>query len=550
MKLVIIGGVAGGASAAARARRLSEEAQIVVIERGSNPSFANCGLPYYIGGIIEDWDKLLVASKGRLEQWYRLEVRARQEAIRIDRSNKKVLVRNLADGTEYAESYDKLLLSPGAAALRPPIPGSNLPGVFTLRSLDDAEAIAAALSSAASRAVVVGAGFIGMELAENLRRRGLETTVVELLDQVLPQWDREMTVPVAEQLVSNGVALKLNSKAERIEQASGGLRVRLSSGESLDADMVIFGVGVRPEVTLAAEAGIELGELGGIKVDTHMRSSDPDIYAVGDAVEVYDYVTGQPTLVALAGPASRQGRIAADNIFGRDSQYRGTQGTAIVRVFDCTIASTGLTEKALRKLGHAYEKVYVHVPDHASYYPGATRISLKLLFDPSTGHIIGAQAVGGNGVDKRIDVLATALQAHMTVFDLEEAELAYAPQFGSAKDPVNMIGFVAAGCVRGDQVLVHAEQLKDLPADKTQLLDVRMPAELAGGTIPGSINVPLGQLRNRLDELARDKRIIVFCQVGMRGYVAARILRQHGFDAMNLSGGYTTYRQVCGKYPG
>jgi len=550
MKVVIIGGVAGGASAAARARRLAEEAEIVVIERGSEPSFANCGLPYYIGGIIEERGKLLVATKQRLEQWYRLDVRTRQEAVRIDRANKKVLVRKLADGSEYEESYDKLILSPGAAALRPPIPGADLPGVFTLRSLDDADAIAAAVGSTASRAVVIGAGFVGLELAENLRRRRLETTVVELLDQVLPQWDREMTVPVAEQLAGNGVGLKLNTKAERIERAGGALRAALSSGESIEADVVVFGVGVRPEVTLAKDAGLELGQLGGIKVDKHMRTSDPDIYAVGDAVEVYDYVTGQPALVALAGPASRQGRIAADNIFGRNSEYRGTQGTAIVRVFDSTIAATGLTEKALRKLGRSYQKVYVHVPDHAAYYPGATRMCLKLLFDPSSGQILGAQAVGGNGVDKRIDVLATALQARMTVFDLEEAELAYAPQFGSAKDPINMAGFVAAGYLRGDQLLVHADQLKELPADKTLLLDVRMPAELARGTIPGSINIPLPQLRSRIDELPRDKQIVAFCQVGMRGYLATRILRQRGFDAVNLSGGYTTYRHVCGEYPG
>jgi NADPH-dependent 2,4-dienoyl-CoA reductase/sulfur reductase-like enzyme/rhodanese-related sulfurtransferase len=461
-----------------------------------------------------------------------------------------VLVRNLADGSEYRESYDKLLLSPGAAPLRPPIPGADLPGVFALRNLDDADAITEAIVAGARHALVVGAGFIGLELAENLRQRGLETTLVELLDQVLPQWDREMTVPVAEQLVSNGVTLKLSAKAERIERAGERLKVSLSSGESIEADLVVFGVGVRPEVMLAKEADLELGQFGGIKVDSRMRTSDPDIYAVGDAVEVYDYVTGQPTWVALAGPASRQGRIAADNIFARDSQYRGTQGTAIVRVFDCTIASTGLTEKALRKLGQNYEKAYVHVFDHAGYYPGASRMCLKLLFHPSTGHILGAQAVGGNGVDKRIDVLAIALQGRMTVFDLEEAELAYAPQFGAAKDPVNMAGFVAAGAVRGDQVLVHADQLNELSAGGAMLLDVRMPAEVARGTIPGSVNIPLPELRGRINELPRDKKIVAFCQVGMRGYLATRILRQRGFDAANLSGGYATYSHVCGEYPG
>ncbi len=549
MKLVVVGGVAGGASAAARARRLSEDAEIVVFERGEHPSFANCGLPYYVGGVIAQRSQLLVAPRERLEKWYGLDVRTRHEVVAIDRAAKKVRVRNLATGSEYEETYDKLVLAPGAVPVRPPIPGAELPGVHYLRSLEDVDRLHEAVSRGASRAVVIGAGFIGLEVAENLVRRGVETTVVELLDQVLPPWDREMTVPIARALVDHGVRLRLSVSADRIEQTDDRLQVTLASGERLEADLVVMSVGVRPNTELARKAGLELGPTGAILVNEHMQTSDPDIYAVGDAVQVVQFVSGQPAHIPLAGPANRQGRIAADHIFGRDSRFRGTQGTSIVGLFGRQIALTGLSEKAAQRAGLSYEKVYIHPLHHAGYYPGAEPMTLKLLFDPADGRVLGAQAVGGQGVDKRIDVLSVAVQAGLTVFDLEEAELAYAPQFGSAKDPVNMLGFVAAGVVRGDQPVFHADQLRQPLPDDVVLLDVRTAPEFAAGTIPGSLHIPLHELRDRLNELPKDKRIVVFCKVGFRGYLATRILLQRGFRAANLSGGYWTYQHVCGEYP-
>lgn len=551
MKLVIVGGVAGGASAAARARRLCEEAEIVLFERGPDVSFANCGLPYYLGGEIAERARLLVVTPERLKERYRLDVRTRTAVEAIDRKVKKVRVRDLARGREYEEPYDKLILAPGAAPIRPPLPGIDLAGVFTLRNLQDADRIKATLDRGAGPAVVIGAGFIGLELVENLVRRGVPTTVVELQDQVLPPFDREMTAPVAGQLAAHGVPLLLGESAEAFEPAGDGLTVRLRSGRRLPAGLVVVGVGVRPENKLAVEAGLEVGPRGGIRVNEHMQTSDPDVYAVGDAVEVKDFVTGEPTQVPLAGPANRQGRIAADHVFGRDSRYRGTQGTAVVRVFDVTAALTGASEKTLRRLGRPYRKVYVHPAHHAGYYPGAQAMALKLLFDPHTGKVLGAQAVGGAGVDKRIDVLAVAIQVGMTVFDLEEAELAYSPQYGSAKDPVNMAGFVAGGLLREDQPQLSVEELADgngaAAADGHPfLLDVRTPAEFAAGHIPGAVNVPVDELRSRLGELPRDRRIAVYCQVGQRGYLATRILRQAGLQAANLGGGFQTYRLFDG----
>lgn len=559
MKIAIVGGVAGGASAAARARRLSEEAEIIVFERGPEPSFANCGLPYYVGGQIADRDKLLVAPKQRLIERHRLDVRVRQSVEVVDHQRKRLTVKILADGTTYEESYDKLILAPGAAPLRPPIPGIDLPGIYTLRDLRDADRLHEVVAGARS-AVIVGAGFIGLEMAENLVHRGIETTVVELVDQVLPPWDREMTIPIAEHLVEKGVRLVLSDSAEEFAPIlPKGLTVRLKSGDELDADFVVLSVGVRPENSLATVAGLEVGPRGGIRVNKHMQTSDPDIYAVGDAVEVRDFVTGDPTQIPLAGPANRQGRIAADHIFGRESSYRGTQGTAVVGVFDMAAAMTGLSEKALKRVGRAYEKIYLHPTQHAGYYPGAEQMSLKLLFDPRDGRVLGAQAVGRAGVDKRIDVLAMAIQAGMTVFDLEEVELAYAPQFGAAKDPINMAGFIAAGVVRGDCAIVHATDLltsaslaesgsvePDTIAKEPVLVDVRGPDEFACGHIPGAVNIPLEELRERLGELAAataKQRVIAYCQVGQRGYLATRILTQAGFNAANLSGGYVTYCQ-------
>ena len=545
MKLVIVGGVAGGASAAARARRLAEDAEIVVLERGPDVSFANCGLPYYVGGEIRPRDKLLVTTPQRLRERFRLDVRTRSNVESIDRAAKTVHVRELDTGREYDEPYDALLLAPGAAPLRPPLPGVDSPAVLTLRNLDDVDRIAARVDAAA-RVVVVGAGFIGLELAENLVKRGRATTVVELQDQVLPPLDREMTTPIVATLRERGVEVLLGESAAAFEPDGSGVVVALQSGRRLPADLVILGVGVRPESRLAADAGLDVGPRGGIRVDERLRTSDPAIWAVGDAIEVRDTVTGGAVQVPLAGPANRQGRIAADNIFrgagGPTSRYRGTQGTAIVGVFDRVAACTGTAEKTLRRLGLPYRKVYVHPAHHAGYYPGAEGMTLKILFDPISGRILGAQAVGGAGVDKRIDVLAVAIQAGMTVFDLEEMELCYAPQFGSAKDPVNMAGFVAAGLLRGEHPQADMEVALDGPPDaSTILLDVRTAQEYAEGHLPNARNVPVDELRHRLGELPRDRRILAYCQVGQRGYIATRILLQQGFDAANLGGGYRTF---------
>ncbi|HZZ77487.1 MAG TPA: FAD-dependent oxidoreductase, partial [Gemmataceae bacterium] len=487
MKLIIVGGVAGGASAAARARRLSEDAEIVLIERGPDVSFANCGLPYYVGGEIAERDKLLVVTPERLRTRFRLDVRTRSSVERIDRAARKVHIRDLATGREFEESYDKLILAPGAAPLRPPIPGIDLDGIFTLRNLADVDRIKGRADHGVKHAVVIGAGFIGLELVENFVRRHIATTVVELQDQVLPPFDKEMTTPIAQRLIDKGVTLILGKSAEAFETTPEGIAVRLKSGERIVGQLVILGIGVRPENKLAVDADLEVGPRGGIRVDDHMQTSDPNIYAVGDAIEVKDYVLGEKTQVPLAGPANRQGRIAADHIFGRFARYRGTQGTAIVRVFDRTAAMTGSSEKTLRRANRSFRKIYVHPANHAGYFPGAEAMALKVLFDPSNGLILGAQAVGGSGVDKRIDVLAVAIQAGMTVFDLEEMELAYAPQFGSAKDPINMAGFVAAGLLRGDHPQLDVEAVLATPS--LYLLDVRSPSEFAHGHIPGASNV-------------------------------------------------------------
>jgi NADPH-dependent 2,4-dienoyl-CoA reductase/sulfur reductase-like enzyme/rhodanese-related sulfurtransferase len=543
MKLLIVGGVAGGASAAARSRRLSEDAQIVVFERGPDVSFANCGLPYYVGGEIAEREKLLVTTPEQLRSRFKLDVRTRSSVEAIDRTAKKVRVRDLASGREYDEAYDKLILAPGAAPLRPPIPGIDLSGIYTLRNLQDVDRIKKRVDQVVKQAVVVGAGFIGLELVENFVKRGIATTVVELQDQVLPPFDKEMTTPIVETLLAKGVTVLLGQSADGFEEAPDGLVVRLKSGQRLPAQLIILGVGVRPENKLAVDAGLEVGPRGGIRVNEFLQTSDPNIYAVGDAIEVKDVVSGDPTQVPLAGPANRQGRIAADNIFGRSVRFRGTQGTAIVGVFDRTAAMTGASEKALRRANRPFRKVYVHPAHHAGYYPGAEAMTLKLLFDPATGRVLGAQAVGGVGVDKRIDVLAVAIQAGMTVFDLEEMELAYAPQYGSAKDPINMAGFVAGGMLRGDHPQVDVEAVLAAPASEPPfLLDVRTTQEFASGHIPGAVNIPVDDLRSRLGELPHDRLISAYCQVGQRGYLATRILQQKGFSASNIGGGYKTYK--------
>ena len=543
MKLLIVGGVAGGASAAARSRRLSEDAEIVVFERGPDVSFANCGLPYYIGGEIAERDKLLVTTPERLRSRFKLDVRTQSSVEAIERAARTIRVRNLASGQVYEESFDKLILATGAAPFRPSIPGIDLPGVFTLRNLQDTDQIKARVTSDVKQAVLLGGGFISLELAENLVRRGISTTVVEKNDQILSPFDKEMTTPIAEALAAKGVTLVLGQSAEAIEQSADGLIACLASGQRLTAQLVIFGIGVRPENKLAVDAGLEVGPRGGIRVNDYLQTSDPDIYAVGDVIEVNDVISGDKTQVPLAGPANRQGRIAADNVFGRSMKYRGTQGTAILGFFDRTAAMTGASEKVLRRANRPFRKVYIHPAHHAGYYPGAEGMVLKLLFDPATGQILGAQGAGGAGVDKRIDVLAVAIQAKMTAFDLEEMELAYAPQFGSAKDPINMLGFVAGGLLRGEHPQIDLETvLADSSVDKPFLLDVRTPQEFANGHIPGAVNIPVDDLRSRLQELPQDRKIAVYCQVGQRGYIATRILVQKGFSAANIGGGYKTYK--------
>lgn len=546
-KILIVGGVAGGASAAARARRLNEESRIILFERGPDISFANCGLPYHIGGVIPDRDKLLVTTPAMMKSRFNIDVRTGNEVLSIDRNNKSLAVRNLQTGQEYAETYDKLILSPGAAPARPLIPGIDHSNIMTLRNLEDMDRIIERLRGNESVAVL-GGGYIGLEMAEAARERGLDTTLIELAPQVMGPADPEMAALLHLELKQFGVQLRLETSVTSFEPSQEGIDLILSDGERLHVDLAILAIGVKPETTLAADAGLELGTTGGIKVNASMQTSDPDIYAVGDAVEVADFITGQPSLVPLAGPANRQGRIAADHLFGRDSAYKNTQGTAICKVFNLAIGMTGLSEKAARRQGVAYEKVYVHPASHASYYPGSHPISLKLVFAPDSGRILGAQAVGADGVDKRIDVLAVAIRAGLTVFDLEEMELSYAPPFGSAKDPVNYAGFVAANVLRGDVAVFHVEEALT-PGENRQLIDVRNPGEVSSGTIPGATNIPLGQLRDALTTLDKETEYLLFCQVGLRGYLACRILSQHGFKCRNLTGGYKTYTMATAHLP-
>jgi NADPH-dependent 2,4-dienoyl-CoA reductase/sulfur reductase-like enzyme/rhodanese-related sulfurtransferase len=546
MKLLIVGGVAGGASAAARARRLSEQAEIIMFERGPDVSFANCGLPYFIGGEIADRDKLLVTTPERLQSRFRLDVRTRSNVEAIDRVARTIRVKDLVTGREYDESYDKLILATGAAPFRPPLPGMDLPGVFTLRTLQDTDHIKQRVDQGVKQAVLLGGGFISLELAENLHRRGIATTIVEKNQQILTPFDPEMTTPIVAELARKGVSLLLGQSAEAIEQSATGLVVCLSSGQRLTAQLVIFGVGVRPENGLAIGAGLAVGVRGGIQVNEYLQTSDPDIFAVGDAIAVQDVISGESTQVPLAGPANRQGRIAADNALGRRVKYRGTQGTAILGFFDRTAAMTGAAEKTLRRAQRPFRKVYIHPAHHAGYYPGAEAMTLKILFDPTNGQLLGAQGVGGAGVDKRIDVLAVAIQAGMTVFDLEEMELAYAPQYGSAKDPINMAGFVAGGLIRGDHPQIDLDEvlsaLASSIAEPPFLLDVRLPSEFSAGHIPGAVNIPVDDLRSRLSEIPTGRKIVTYCQVGQRGYLATRILLQAGFPAVNIGGGFKTFQ--------
>lgn len=542
MKLLIVGGVAGGATAAARARRLNEHAEIVLFERGEFISFANCGLPYYIGDIIKKRQNLLVTTPDDFRARYAIDVRIFSEVTAIDRSAKTVIVKNLASGETYTETYDKLVLSPGAEPVKPPLAGIDLENIFNLRNIPDMDRIKAFVDlNSPESAVVVGGGFIGLEMAENLVHRGVGVTIVERQEHVMPLLDHEMAGLVQGYLEERGVDCIRSDGIKSFIQEGKRLAVETENGLRLVCDIAIVCVGIRPENRLAKDAGLEIGPMGGIRVDASMRTSDPDIYAVGDAAEIFDYLTGRRTTTPLAGPANKQGRIAADNIMGRSSTFKGTLGTSVVKIFDAILASTGLSEKILKDRDIPYLVSYTHSGSHASYYPGAEMMAIKLLFAPNNGRILGAQIFGKEGVDKRIDVIATAIHGSMTVFHLEELELAYAPPYSSAKDPVNIAGFTAANLIRGDVRNINWEALSGLDPEKDVLLDVRNRDELKqSGKINGALHIPLHELRNRLSGLDPKKRYIPFCAVGLRGYIAYRILAQNGFDSRNLSGGFRT----------
>lgn len=549
-RLVIVGGVAGGASAAARARRLCEDCDIILIERGPHVSFANCGLPYYVGGEILAHDHLLVQTPGSLKARFNLDVRVNAEVISIDRAARMIQVRERETGREYVESYDALILSTGASPLKPPIPGIEHARHFVLRDIPDVDAITSwSYACTHGRVVIVGGGYIGLEMAEQLRRRDYAVTVVEALSQVMAPFDPEMAAWLHAELRANHVAVHLDDPVVSFErptdhEPADASVVVLKSGERLPADAVILGLGVKPDASLAKAAGLEIGTLGGIRVDEHLRTSDPHIWAVGDVIEVRDGVTGKWALIPLAGPANRQGRIAADNILGQPTRYEQTWGTAILRLFTLTAACTGANEKLLRRAGIPFVALHLHPGSHAGYYPGAQPIALKILFAPGTGTLLGAQAVGHDGVDKRIDVLATALAGGMTVHDLAEMELAYAPPYGSAKDPINLAGMAAQNVLSGAVTVIQWHEVAALDPTTTQILDVRNPDERASGFIPASLHIPIDDLRQRVRELPHDREIIVYCQSGQRSYVAARLLRQNGFSVRSLSGGYRTWHMI------
>ena len=542
MKTVIVGGVAAGASTGARLRRLDESAEIVILERDHYVSFANCGLPYHVGGEIPDRDSLLLQTPESLAKSLALDVRTGQEVVRIDRDAKEVEVRDDREGRTYRESYDKLVLCPGAEPIRPPIPGADDPRVDVLRNIPDMDHIIAQLEKDATSAVVVGGSYIGLELTEAFRARGLTTTVIERTERLMPWLDPEMTRILDYHVRTHDVDLRLGTSATAVRRTEHDrLVLDLSDGTTVEADVVVMAAGARPKVDLAREAGIEIGPRGGIAVDARMRTSDPDILAAGDAVETPHLLTGEPVLSMLAGPANREGRIAAETIAGHDSAYRRTQGTAVVKVFDMTAGGTGMTETELRAAGMAYRKVYDHHNGHAAYYPGTAPLFLKVLFAPADGKLLGAQVLGWDGVDKRIDVLAVALRAGMTVFDLEHLELAYAPPYGSAKDPVNMVGFLGANLLRGDIDLCYPEEFPEC-ADKVTILDTRTRAEYDAWHIPGAVLIPYTELRQRLDEVPRDKPVYTYCRSGFRSYIAYCVLRQNGFDDVAfLAGGLITY---------
>lgn len=553
MKVVIVGGVAGGATAAARLRRLDEHAEIVVLERTGYVSYANCGLPYYIGGAITDRRRLTLQTPESFMRRFRIDVRVHHEVTRIDREQKFVEVTRLADGTAYRESYDKLILAPGARAVRPDLPGIDSGRLFTLRTVEDTFVIADFIDREHPRtATVVGAGFIGLEMAENLVERGVKVTVVQRPAHVMPTLDDDMAALLQNHLRSHGINLILNAQVDGFEEVAGGIVTKVlpkagsdaqaacPSARELASDMVVLAVGVVPESELAASAGLELGQKGSIKTDATMRTSDPDIYAVGDAVEVVHAVSGRPALVALAGPANKQGRIAADAICGVARPFAGSQGSSVMKAFEMTVASTGLTSRAAAAAGYDFDAVVLSPASHATYYPGAESMTLKVLFERGTWRVLGAQAVGGAGVDKRIDVLAVAIRAHMTAFDLTELDLAYAPPYSSAKDPVNMAGYIIENIATGKVAQIQWADV-ERRGEGDVVLDVRTQGEYDRGHIEGALHIPLDDLRERLGELPRDRRLLVHCQSGLRSYLACRILAQEGFTCANVAGGFGFY---------
>ena len=544
MKTIIIGGVAGGATAAARLRRLDEHAQIIILERGEFVSFANCGLPYYIGGSITEKGNLTLQTPESFRARFNIDVRTLSNAAGIDPERKTVTVEDLRTGKTYEESYDKLILSPGAEPIRPSIEGANSPNVFTLRNIPDTIRIKEYMETAYPHsAVVVGGGYIGVEMAENLAMAGLKVSVVELADHLIAPLDFDMAADVHRYIKSKGIKLYLNNGVTAIQ----GNRVVLQNGE-LAADMVILAVGVRPETKLAKACGIQTNVRGSILVNPHMQTNIPDIYAVGDAVEVEDFITKTPAFIPLAGPANKQGRIAADHIAGYPSAYKGTQGSAVLKLFDMTIATTGINEKAAKAAGIDYDKTYTYSGSHASYYPGASMMSIKALWDKKTLRLIGAQIVGFDGVDKRLDVLATAIRFGAKITDLAELELCYAPPFGSAKDPVNMLGFVAENVVSGKVKQFFWHDVENLPRDgSVTLLDTRTLLEVGRGKIEGFMHIPVDSLRSRIHELPKNKPVYVHCHSGLRSYIACRILSGYGFECYNLAGGWRLYESVINE---
>ena len=541
-RVIIVGGVAGGATAAARLRRLKEDFEIIVLERGSYVSFANCGLPYYVGNVIKEREKLELATPEEFLERYNIDVRIQHEAVSIDRNNKKINIKNLKNNEEYTLDYDFLVLSPGASPIIPPFQGLDDVPVFKLRTIPDSVEIKRFVEkNNVNHATIVGGGYIGLEMAENLRGRGIKVKIIEMLDQVMAPLDKEMANLIHQELILNGVCLQLEDPVDSFKREENRYLVIPKSGNQIETDLIILSIGIKPESQLAKEAGLELGPKGHIIIDNHMRTSDPNIYAVGDAVEIKNYITQQQTAIALAGPANKEGRIAADNIAGRETVFKGALGASVLKLFDITVSAVGLSEKQLKNTDIIYEKIYIHPNNHAGYYPGAVPITMKLIFEVPSGKVLGVQAIGGFGTEKRIDVISTVIKFGGTVFDLEELELTYAPPYGSAKDPINMAGFVASNVLRGDHPIWHGEDIEQIKHNNSFILDARTKEEFELGTIEGAVNISDLELRNRLSEVPKDKDIYVFCQTGWRSYLATRFLLQKGYNVKNLSGGYKLF---------